>query len=43
MIRAFLATEVTARCSIVDSIAALAILSSETTTNQVHVIGSMRW
>ena len=39
MTRAFLGTEVTARSSIVDSIASLAILSYENFWNQVHVIG----
>jgi hypothetical protein len=39
MTRAFLAIEVTARCSVVDSIASLAILRYETLRNQVHVIG----
>jgi len=38
MIRAFLAVEVTAKYSTVDSIASLAILS-ENFRNQVHVIG----
>jgi hypothetical protein len=39
MIRAFLAVEVTAKYSTVDSIASLAILRYRTLRSQVHVIG----
>jgi hypothetical protein len=39
MTRAFLGTEVTARYSIVDSIASLAILRYENFWNPVHLIG----
>jgi hypothetical protein len=39
MTQAFLATEVTAKYSIVDSIASLAILRYATLMSQVHIIG----